>query len=510
MKKDSNTTKKKVLIITDEWLAPSLTLQLKTEGCDVALACKRATNILKGTIKRIPYADRLEYAKDCDLVIYEDKSNKNESSDLRKSGISVIGGDKLTDRLELDRTWANKLAQVSGVLAPEMIQVDSFEMIRDIIATRGGKWVLKQQGILDEIKGLNFVSKMDNSEDLLDFLPIMEKNWIEGVKKDFVLQEKITGYEMACGSYWNGHEFMKDKDGDEICVENWEHKALFPGNLGESTGEQYTVMRYIKAKYSKIFAETLDKCRDLLKKIDFRGDFDINTIVTDKGAYFLEFTPRLGVPSTSGQLEIHNSSWYNFLKAMADGEQDPNFEYNDGFCIVSWLYTKPFPFVNSHKMTAMYDSAEKPEGMDEIADVMSFRMSNSEGILVNLKKDFTKEDLKHIHPDGLRYRNERLEIANPDGYILTASHMGKTVDEAGEKVDELLKKIVVPKAFWRNDFNKTNYHNSKDDLEKWGYILSDKQKEDMKNKEIEKMQQENEAKRLNVREKIKNILFNNV
>ena len=501
-----NKISKKVLIITDEWLSPSLALELQNEGCDVTVALKRPTNILKGTIKRIPYEDRLDFAKDCDLVIYEDKSNRDESKDMRATGKSVIGGSKLVDKLELDRVWGNKIAKECGILAPEMYPFTEFTDIANFIKERGGKWVLKQCGKIDEVKGLNFVAKMPNSEDLLDFLPILEKNWVEGVKKDFVLQEKIDGHEMAIGSFWNGHEFMKDKDGDELCEENWEHKPLFPGGLGESTGEQYTVQQMVKAKYSKLFSETLDKCRELLKQIDYRGDFDVNTIVTDKGAYFLEFTPRMGVPATSGMLEFHKSSWYDLLKAMADGTQPKNFEYDPDYCIVSWLYTKPFPFVNSHKMTALYEGAKPPEGMEEIADVLSFRMSNSEGIIVNFKPDFTKEDWTHIHPDGLRFQDGKLKVANPDGYVLTATEMGKTVDEAGQKLNELLKKIVVPKGFWRNDFDKTNYHLSKDDLTKWGYLLSNDKKQAQKEIDDKIKKDASEKKRKEVRDKLKKLV----
>jgi phosphoribosylamine-glycine ligase len=502
----------KVLVVTDEWLAPSLTLQIQSEGHDVVLASKRSTKILKGTIRRIPYADRLEYAKTCDLIIYEDSSNNGEVSELRKQGLSVIGRDKLTDRLELDRMWANKIAKMAGLKVPEMVTVDSFDAIRAHIAERGGKWVLKQQGKIDEIKGLNFVAKMDNSEDMLDYLPIMEANWVDGVKPDFVLQEKVEGHEFAVGSYWNGKEFMKDSEGDEICEENWEHKPLFPGGLGESTGEQFTVMHYVKAKYSKLFQEMLEKCRPILERVDFRGDFDINCIVNEKGAYFLEFTPRIGVPATSAQLEIHKSPWYEFLKAMADGKQAKNFKYDPTFCIVSWLYTKPFPFVNSHKMSNLYDGNFKPKGMEETAEVIGFRMSNSENIIVNFKKDFTKEDWKHIHPDGLRFKDGKLKIANPDGYILTASAMDAKVEVAGEKLEEILRKIVVPKAFWRNDFDKSGYHKSKDDLEKWGYLIDDDQKvkidAEMYRKNIQDSQAfKKDAKRKQVRDKLKKIIY---
>lgn len=494
-------TGKKVTIVTDEWLAPSLALAIKNEGHDVILTAKRPNGILKKTITRGSYADREEHSHTSDLVIYEDKSNKGEPEELRKDGVTVIGGDRITDRLELDRTWANNIARMSGMLAPEMMEVSSFEEIEAIILERGGKWVLKQQGKLDEIKGLNFVSKMPNSEDMLDFLPILERNWVDGVKKDFVMQEKVDGHEMACGSFWNGHEFMKDADGDELCYENWEHKSLFPGNLGESTGEQYTVIRCLKAKHSKIFSQTLDRCRELLKRSSYRGYFDVNNIVNEEGAHFLEFTPRMGVPFTSGLLEIHKSSWFDFLEAIAAGEQDPNFKYDENFCVVSWLYTKPFPFVTSHKLTEVYEAQGTPTSMEEIAQLMSFRMCNSEGIMVNFLPTFTKEDWSHVHPDGIAYDGERVYIANPDGYVLTVTGSGKTPEEAGECVECILKKIVIPKAFWRNDFSSSNYHKSKEDLEKWGFLERGK---DIVQKEA---MAENENWRKDVREKLKKFIM---
>ena len=496
----------KVLIISEYWASPSLSLSIKNEGHDVLLYLNQSTDALKGTISRNLFAERMDNMSKDDLIIYENKSFNGEPIELRKKGFNVIGGGKITDKIELDRVFGNKLAGLLGIKVPEMIEVNSFEEIRNLILERGGKWVLKQEGKLNDIKGLNFVSKMDNSEDLLDFLEILEKNWIEDLKKDFVMQEKIEGHEMAVGSFWNGTEFMKDQDGDELCYENWEHKALFPGNLGEATGEQYTVIQCTKAKYSKIFSETLEKCRPLLKEIDYRGYFDVNTIINEKGAWFLEFTPRMGVPFASGLLEIHKSSWYDFLLAIASGGQDKKFEYDDRYCIVSWLYTKPFPAYNSHRLVEIYKDQDKKEEMKYIEETMSFKMSNPDGIKLNFKKDFTKEDWSHIHPDSLVWRNNRLQIANSDGYILTATQSDDTVEGAGEKLNELLKKIIVPKAFWRNDFDKSNYHKSKDDLIKWGYILEDRKDKIKQEKEnLKKVQ--SEEKRKKVRENLKKIVY---
>ena len=336
----------KILYSTTELLCPALVLKLQNEGNKVSLAQREGDlEILQGTLHRIPYETRLDYLKEYDLVIEDDNSGDGDAVKARAAGIPAIGGDKKVYKLEMDRKFASNIAKMCGLLVPEVVEVKDLDDAKKIIADRGGKWVLKQQGDIDIVKGLNYVAKLDNSEDLVAHIENVQEKWVDGIVQDFVLQKKIDGYEMAIGSFWNGTEFMRDKDGDEVCEENFEHKSLFPGNLGQATGEQYTVQRMVKAKDSKLFKETLDKARPILKNLNFRGDFDINSIVTEKGAYFLEFTPRMGVPATSGMIAFHKSPWGEFLLAMAKGEQI-KFEYDPRWCIVSWLYTSPFPFVN--------------------------------------------------------------------------------------------------------------------------------------------------------------------
>ena len=461
----------KVLYVSKEFLAPDLALRIKNEGHTVYVALKEDNiDVLKGTLKRIPYEKRMKVAKLCDLIIYDDKSD-GEASALRKKGDSVIGGDKKTDDLELDRVKSSQIAKTCGMLVPQIHPVKNLKEAKEFISKNKGKWVLKQMGKLDGIKGLNYAAKMDNSEDLSSVIDHLLSKWPEGLKQEFVLQEKIEGHEFACGSYWNGKEFQKDNEGDELCEENWEHKPLMPGNMGESTGEMYTIMRYVKAKNSKIFKETLDKLRPLLKKLDFRGDFDVNCIVNKKGVYFLEFTPRMGVPATSAQIAIQKSPWFDFLKCVADGMQIENYKYNPGYCIVAWLYTKPFPAMNSKKIQDMAETIFKGK-KDEasIAEMMNYKMSDSYGLPVMFKEKLTKEDIDNIHFDAVMYDKGDLRISNSDGYVLTVTGMGDTVDQAAEKVEKLLQKIVVPKGFWRNDFKNSNYHRSREDLTKWGYL----------------------------------------
>jgi len=501
----SNEKPLKILYTTTELLCPALVLKLKNEGHKVYLAQKEGDlDILKGTLHRIPYETRLDNLKDYDLVIEDDNSGDSDAVKAREMGIPAIGGDKKTYKLEMDRKFSSNIAEKCGLKVPEVIEVKDLEDAKKIIQEKGGKWVLKQQGKIDIVKGLNYVAKLDNSEDLIAHIENLQEKWIEGIEQNFVLQKKIEGHEFACSAWWNGNDWMRDKDGDVVVDENFEHKALFPGNLGQATGEQYTVLHYTKGKNSKLFQNTIDKLVPALKQLDFRGDFDINSIITEQGAYFLEFTPRMGVPATSGMLAIHKSGWGEFLMACAKGEQMP-FEYDNRWCIVSWLYTSPFPFVNPKKTK---ETEKKITDVEKIYEALTPKLADSMGIKVLFKPDMAIEDLKNIHYDGVWFDGKNIRIANHDGYILTATGMGNTVDEAGNNVEKLLRKIVVPKGFWRNDFHSTNYHKSKDDLIKWGYLPKDKETLDKeKQAESEKDKSDKEIKRKTVREKLKQAVY---
>ena len=54
--------------------------------------------------------------------------------------------------------------------------------------------------------------------------------------KVFQLQKRVVGVEVAVGAFFNGKSFVHP-----INI-NFEHKKLFPGNIGPPTGEMGTTM----------------------------------------------------------------------------------------------------------------------------------------------------------------------------------------------------------------------------------------------------------------------------
>ncbi len=88
---------------------------------------------------------------------------------------------------------------------------------------------------------------------------------------------------------FNGNEFI------EPVNFNFEHKKLFPGNIGPSTGEMGTSMFW--SSRNRLFNETFGKLEDWLAEEGYVGSIDLNCIVNENGIYPLEFTPRFGYPT---------------------------------------------------------------------------------------------------------------------------------------------------------------------------------------------------------------------
>jgi phosphoribosylamine--glycine ligase len=108
----------------------------------------------------------------------------------------------------------------------------------------------------------------------------------------------VTGVEVAVGAFFNGKEFIYPLN------VNFEHKKLFPGNIGPSRGEMGTAMFW--SGPNKLFNSTLKKMEAKLASEGYVGYIDLNCIVNGNGIYPLEFTARFGYPTISIQQGGHD------------------------------------------------------------------------------------------------------------------------------------------------------------------------------------------------------------
>ncbi len=166
-----------------------------------------------------------------DVVVFDDVLGQGElAAKLRGEGKPVVGGTPHTDRLEDDRQFGQEELKKAGV---NIIPQENFTSFDDAIAyveSNPNKYVVKPSGEAQNKKQLLYVGEEDSGRDVVQVLNHYKSVWSEKIK-EFQLQRRISGVEVGVGGFFNGTEFIHP-----INV-NFEHKKLFPGNIGPPTGE---------------------------------------------------------------------------------------------------------------------------------------------------------------------------------------------------------------------------------------------------------------------------------
>ena len=156
-----------------------------------------------------------------------------------------------------------------------------FDEAIEFVKKNPDRYVLKPSGKAQIEKELLFIGQEPDGKDILQVLEHYKANWSKKFK-EFQLQKFADGVEIAGGAFFNRIEFVM-----RVCV-NFEHKRLFPGELGPSTGEMGTSTFYTRD--SPVFERTLAKTKDKLAASRYVGYVDINCIANSKGIWPLEWT----------------------------------------------------------------------------------------------------------------------------------------------------------------------------------------------------------------------------
>ena len=438
-----------ILLVSEDLLAGNLVRILQKEGHQVKLYIqdkKRKENFEGLVVKVTSWKRELDWVSKNGLIIFDGCSFGDEQEDLRERGYSVVGSSSIGDRMENERDFGHKIFQDHGLKTVPLLNFKSIRSAIEYVKLNRKKWVIKQNSEVTSQRNFNYVGEMDNAEDVIEVL-YNYKNETKYGKGEITLQEKIEGVEIGVGRYFNGTDWVGP------CEMNMEHKKYFPGDLGATSSEMGTVAWYDDNENNKLYVETLKNVKPFLQKINFRGDFEINCIVNETGAYPLEATARFGSPIIHLQCEIHESPWGEFLKAVADGKPyDLKWKKGYGLVVVATVpTTHPFP-------TSKSELAVSPKNLT--VDFSNKALSNN---------------LKHIYLEEISYekRNgkDRYYISDDRGYILYVASINEDFQKAQAEVYDILKNdVFIPKMFYRNDIGKKFLDTDMQKLKDWGYI----------------------------------------
>jgi phosphoribosylamine-glycine ligase len=296
----------KFLFITNESLSADLAWQLKKEGHEVKMYChgQGEKDVGLGFFEKV---DEWEPLKDwADVIIFDDIGFGNKAEQLRNEGKFVVGGSPYTDKLELDREFGQAELNGLGVDVLPSWNFTSFDEAIEFVKKTPDRYVLKPSGKAQNEKELLFIGQEADGKDILQVLEHYKANWSKKIK-EFQMQKYAEGVEIAVGAFFNGKEFIMP-----VCV-NFEHKRLFPGELGPSTGEMGTATLYTKD--SPVFERTLLRTKEKLAASKYVGYVDINCIANGKGIWPLEWT------CFDSETEIlTKSGWKNYFEVEIGDE----------------------------------------------------------------------------------------------------------------------------------------------------------------------------------------------
>ena len=382
----------------------------------------------------VPKTDNWKKEVDwADVIIFDDVLGQGKKAErLRDKGHKVIGGSPYTDKLEDDRSFGQEELKKAGVTIIPYENFTSFDDAITFVQENPGKYVVKPSGEAQNIKRFLFVGEEDDGKDVIQVLDAYRKAWSKKIKV-FQLQKKISGVEVAVGAFFNGKEFIYP-----INV-NFEHKKLFPGNIGPSTGEMGTSMFW--SRPNKIFNLTLKKLEPVLKSEGYVGYIDLNCIVNNNGIYPLEFTSRFGYPTISIQQEGMQIPISEFLYELAQGNR-PQLKTKSGFQIGVRIVVPPFPF----------------------SDKNTFDVQSKDSVII-----FKKPNYDGIHIEDVKLVNGEWVVTGTAGVVLIVCGNGQTMKQAQSQVYNRINNIIIPHMYYRKDIGDRWYDDS-DRLHNWGYL----------------------------------------
>jgi phosphoribosylamine--glycine ligase len=370
--------------------------------------------------------DFKEWLRWADLIFLCDNTKYLRDIDsFRKEAdvACIIGPSQDASEWELDREKGMAVLMEAGVQTPPYECFDDYDEAIEYVKKHDKRFVSKPSGDAD--KRLSYCAK--TPEDMVFMLERWKKAGT--LKAPFILQEFIDGCEMAIGGWFGPSGWSTG------WCENFEFKKLMNNDLGVATGEQGTVLRYVRN--SKLARRVLEPVTDALERLNYVGYVDINCIIDDKGIPWpLEFTMRPGWPTFNIQQALHQGDSAQWLHDLANGI-DPRNWILDRVAVGVVLSVPDYPY--SHLTRK------------EVVGVPIYGITDSLWDHLHLCECMWGEA-----PAKKNGKMATVELPVTAGdYVLVMSGVSETIKAAADTVYQRLKTLTVPNSpMYRTDIGR--------------------------------------------------------
>ncbi|MBF0491026.1 MAG: phosphoribosylamine--glycine ligase [Candidatus Omnitrophica bacterium] len=424
----------KILIVSTYGESMPLAYRLKQEGHQVFyhITDPKYQNIGHGIVEKVD-DDWENWVDDVDLIVFDDTGHGKEAQTLKDDGYNVIGGSEYTDKLELDRGFGQQQMEDAGLTILPSKKFTNIDEAIDFVTDNPGRYVIKPDGKGSDDKALTYVGKDENGEDVLSILNHYKKKFAKNINA-LELQTFISGLEIGVSAFFNGEKFV------EPFIISFEHKKMFPGDVGPNTGEMGTTMFWVSRNH-RMVKEVLMKMESRLQ--GYTGFFDINCIVADNKFYPLEMTCRFGYPTIELKMETISNNFGNWLLNLAIGLGDP-LELKNQFSCCVVMAVPPFPY----------------------EDEKTFKKLSEDNLIIIKSNDRTG-----YFPSEVNEEDGEWYVGGMSGYPLIVCGCGSTMEDAISEAYDRVSKVIIPDVFYRNDIGG-KWSKQQQDLSKY-HLLPD-------------------------------------
>lgn len=346
--------------------------------------------------------------------------------ELRSKGKLVLGGGTFNDKLELDREFGLKVCRsLMKVKEPTSRTFKTVEECLEYLESATTPQVVKPLGNAPVY--LTLVSSDGENRTLKSLLKEKGKELVP-----CIIQERVEGIEISTEGWFDSKEWVLPFN------HTFEKKRLMEGDKGPNTGCMGNVV--FTTEGDKLVETLLIPLTPLLKKVEYVGPIDVNCIVDEKDAYFLEFTARFGYDAIQALAELLKIPLFDFLYGVA-ARQIKKVQVYDGYGGAVRLSIHPYPLREGHKESRGVKFLEIPE-----------------------------EGRRHIWLADVMMDKELGEVcAGVDGVLGSVTARGESVRECRRRIYRTVKNIVIHRDVqYRGDIGEIE--ESVQQLKEWGWL----------------------------------------
>ena len=352
------------------------------------------------------------------------------AEEFRALGIPTLCSGKFAERLERERDFSMEMMKSIGVDMPD------YQVFHTISETIQHVWANRNKGLVlngkvhekvyfkcNAFMGCDSTRSCDSPEDLIRFLRNLRARSAD--RRVNILQAMIDGPAISTARWWNGKAWVGPY---EITIEKKKVFAMSGREVGPSTGCALNVVFWHPDPEPAI-AKALkwDKYAALFLKYNAPpGFYDVNAVLKDGKAWFLEWTPRFGWDSEGTSIPLLYENVADWLKFVATGNPVGQLGLSNQLAYAVRLGVPPYPWENAErdaKGSAVGVAVWGPPTRD---------LTGKEGFIAyELRKGkFNKE----------------LEVATASGIVGLACATGPKMSELHEKVLGIIDKIKTSSA----------------------------------------------------------------